>query len=83
LVQQYKYILGKNEVIEGGPNLIIGNKESEKFSTLNLIKYQKETKVLKDKYLYHLLTNTESFNIGEIKFYDYNACIDLFLEKNT
>ena len=32
--------------------------------------------------LYHLLTNTKTFNIDKIRFYDYNASIDLFLDKN-
>ena len=34
-----------------------------------------------DNKLYHLLTNTKTFFINGIKFYDYNSCIDLFLEK--
>jgi hypothetical protein len=32
--------------------------------------------------LYHLLTDTHTFTIGHIKFYDYNAAVDLFLDKN-
>jgi hypothetical protein len=32
--------------------------------------------------LYHLLTSKDSFYIGNIRFYDYNAAIDILLEKN-
>ena len=35
----------------------------------------------KEDKLYHLLTNTNSFYINEIKIYDYNKTIDLLLEK--
>ena len=32
--------------------------------------------------LYHLLTDTKTFYIGDIQFYDYNAAIDILLDKN-
>ena len=44
-----------------------------------------EISELKDKIetkLYHLLTDNDTFNVNQIKFYDYNASIDLFLDKN-
>lgn len=34
-----------------------------------------------DNKLYHLLTDKKLFSINGIQFYDYNSCIDLFLEK--
>jgi hypothetical protein len=71
--EQYKYNLGKNLVIEGGPNLVI----CEPLDSTHKV-------VLDSKHchLYHLLTDTKTFNVGHIKFYDYNAAIDLFLDKN-
>ena len=32
--------------------------------------------------LYHLLTNKKTFYVHNIRFYDYNASIDLFLDKS-
>jgi hypothetical protein len=79
LNEQFKFILGKN-IIEGGPNLVICDSKIDCSSTLgilNKIKLQKNH----DK-LYHLLTDKKTFTIENIQFYDYNAAIDIFLEKN-
>ena len=79
LSEQFKFILGEN-VIEGGPNLVI-YKETGKISTLGLQnKIQLERKHNK---LYHLLTDKKTFTIENIQFCDYNAAIDIFLEKNN
>lgn len=88
--QQYKYILGEKLVIEGGPNLVICDEKININSTLvnstldnstldtcNKINLEKKH----DK-LYHLLTDKKTFTIENIQFYDYNAAIDIFLEKN-
>ena len=32
--------------------------------------------------LYHLLTDSKTFYVNNIRFYDYNASIDLLLDKN-
>ena len=45
---------------------------------INEIKYKKE--IQKHDSLYHLLTDTSTFYIDKIKVYDYNACIDLFID---
>jgi len=91
LSDQYIYYLG-NKIIEGGPNLTICDKNINVWSTINLadqndkclvkqINYKKQKDKIENK-LYHLLTDTDTFNVNQIKFYDYNASIDLFLDKN-
>jgi hypothetical protein len=87
--QQFKFILGKNLLIEGGPNLVICDSKISFLTTLELSNrsesnnQNKKIQLLKnhDK-LYHLLTDKKCFTIGDISFYDYNAAIDIFLEKN-
>jgi len=89
--EQYKFILGENLVLEGGPNLVICDKKIEEISTLAFPVYLNPSKTsnikigLNKKHdkLYHLLTDKKSFQIGDIQFYDYNAAIDIFLEKNN
>jgi len=79
LSDQFKFILGEN-IIEGGPNLVIC-KKTEKISTLGI---KNKTKLnTKHNKLYHLLTDKKTFNIENIQFCDYNAAIDIFLEKNN
>jgi len=34
-----------------------------------------------NKKLYHLITDRQSFFVGNVKYYHYNSCIELFLEK--
>jgi len=74
--------LGKNILIEGGPNLNICDKKCVFTTTLNLNEYIKKYVNKKEPKLYHLLTDKKTFYIDKIKFYDYNASIDLFLDKN-
>ena len=88
---QYIFNLG-NKIVEGGPNLTICDKNINVTSTLNLIENydsyldnqinsKKPTSKIENK-LYHLLTNKKTFYIHNIRFYDYNASIDLFLDKS-
>ena len=79
--QQFKFNLGKNNYVEGGPNLCICNKNIN-VSTIYLDNINKINLNKKYSDLYHLLTDKKTFYIGKIKFYDYNAAIDLLLEKN-
>jgi len=81
LSQQYTYNLGEKIIINGGPNLVICDKNISILSTLGI--YENKSKIYKkhDK-LYHLLTDNKTFTIENIQFYDYNAAIDIFLEKN-
>ena len=80
--QQFKFNLGKNNYVEGGPNLCMCDKNVINESTLYLTLANKL--ILNEKHcdLYHLLTDKKTFNVDKIKFYDYNAAIDLLLEKN-
>jgi hypothetical protein len=73
-IKQYDYILGKKEFIKGGPNIHL-------FDNSLHISLEKSIIQNKEDKLYHLLTNTNSFYINEIKIYDYNKTIDLLLEK--
>ena len=88
---QYIFNLG-NKIVEGGPNLTICDKNINVTSTLNLIENydnyldnqinsKKPTSKIENK-LYHLLTNKKTFYVNNIRFYDYNASIDLFLDKS-
>jgi hypothetical protein len=88
ICQQYKYNLGKERYIEGGPNCIFsetetGRKEedNQKMSTLFLSSERKTLLSENHKVLYHLLTNRGFFYINDVRFYDYNASVDCFLEK--
>jgi hypothetical protein len=83
---QYRYIVGDNSTkntinIIGGPNLAIYDKDSKIRSTINLEINKKIPMLKKEDYLYHLLTDKKTFYINNILFCDYNAGIDLFLEK--
>ena len=82
---QYVYYLGNNICVEGGPNLVFCDNKRE-IQTIHLSldiennKY-KNVRNQKDDKLFHLLTNHETFMVNGIKFRDYNASIDNFLEK--
>lgn len=83
-LEQYKFYVEKI-VFEGGNNLyfIING---EIISTLDLNnKYKREKKMVdensKEKKLYHLITNTKTFFIGNIEFLDYDNCIEYLVKK--
>jgi hypothetical protein len=80
--EQCKYNLGKKLVFEGGTNITICDRKIYTNTTLNLDACNKQLLKIKHNELYHLLTDTKTFYIENIRFYDYNASIDLFLEKN-
>jgi hypothetical protein len=89
LSNQFKFILGKNMIVEGGPNLMICDIEISNTSTLAFVEtltvdynYLKVKLEKPHNKLYHLLTDTKTFHIGNIRFYDYNAAIDILLDKN-
>ena len=84
LSEQAVYNLAKNRIVSGGSNLNVCDKTMGFTSTLDLDKKYKKIKKndeCSDK-LYHLLTDVKTFHINGIRFYDYNSCIDLFLEKH-
>lgn len=78
----FEYNLGENAVVQGGPNLVICQ-ENRGVSTLTLDAIYKSKVERKPAELYHLLTDTKTFTIGHVQFYDYNAAIDLFLDNNS
>jgi hypothetical protein len=79
-MNQYQYILGKHNFIKGSSNIILYDKNDSLLSTMDLEegKFKKQTTKKEDK-LYHLLTDTKSFHIYNIRFGDYNATIDSIL----
>lgn len=81
LYEQYVYNLNNKIVIEGGPNITICDKSLSCITTFDLDKTQKTIRNCREKKLYHLLTNTNTFTVHNIKFYDYNGGVDLFLDK--
>ena len=82
--EQFEYNLGKNLVVEGGPNLVICEQKVGGMDRTTLTLDFNHKSIIKNKHceLYHLLTDTKTFHVGHILFYDYNAAIDLFLDKN-
>jgi hypothetical protein len=80
--EQAIYNLGKNAFVVGGPNLAICDTKIIVNSTLHLGSNYKQIVSEKQEELYHLITDTKTLHIGKIKFYDYNAAIDLFLVKS-
>jgi hypothetical protein len=74
VIEQFEYNLGNHLVIEGGPNLVVYNQSKPSIEKTKIPDNHSK--------LYHLLTDTKTFNVGHIKIYDYNAAVDLFLDKN-
>lgn len=80
LNEKYQINLGNGTIIKGGGNLNVGDSKIE--YTYSLDENSEDTSIDKCKYtkLYHLLTNKNNFWVNNCKFFDYNACIDLFLD---
>jgi hypothetical protein len=74
-INQYCYSFGKYK-FEGGPNLIVRDENMFITSTIDLEKNDKKNKYIKDNFLFHLLTNENTFIVNNIKFGDYNSSID-------
>lgn len=95
LEKQFDFYMNKlNLRFTGGPNLNICERNIPLTSVIHLAndnenKIQqnnnfiiKESKFFTNRKLYHLLTDKETFYANGICFYDYNASIDLILDKN-
>jgi hypothetical protein len=82
LDEQFIYNLGKGRLFEGGVNLNLCDKSIYVSTTLDLDEPNKKKIKIKNKKLYHLLTDKNTLSINNVEFFDYNACIDLFLEKS-
>lgn len=70
----YEYNIG-NTIIKGGPNLHIYCENLGVIDTTQLI----GKPIYNETYLYHLVTDKRIFNIDNLIIYDYNSCIDKFL----
>jgi hypothetical protein len=79
--EQCIYYLGKNRRVEGGCNLCFYDESISILTTLDLDENNKYHKTTKETKLYHLLTDKKCFYINGVNFFDYNASIDLFLDK--
>ena len=77
--KQYLYDLGKTQSMKGGTNLIIKNMNKHKENTITYLNKRVLKKEYEEKKLFHLLTDKKYFYINNMKIYDYNASIDLFL----
>jgi hypothetical protein len=71
------YTLNNNTYV-CGPNINIDDNDLGNFSTYNLhgIHHKKQ------KYLYHLITDKNSFIINGVRFLDYNSCIEEILDND-
>ena len=69
------YTLENNLQVTCGPNINICDLDLGMCSTLDM--YGESKKVKK---VYNLITNKKTFCIDSIKYYDYNSCIDKFLD---
>ena len=84
LLEQCKYKLLDGAFVEGGVNLCICDERVMVPTTLDIKKSDKRAieKENKHKILYNLLTDTETFFCNGVCFHDFNASIDMFLDKN-
>jgi hypothetical protein len=69
------YHLENNQVIKGGPNLQICDSDLGMINTLDI-----HGETIKEDEIYHLITDTKTFFVNGVKFYDYNSCIDKFVD---
>jgi hypothetical protein len=79
-----EYSLGQRNTFRGGPNLIFYDSYGKIHTTMNVDDILKNpdhsiSYLKKQNVLYHLLTDKESFYVGNIKFKDYNSLIDTIL----
>ena len=70
-----QFILGKQNNVNGGPNLQVCDTDLGMRSTLDM--YGEKVKC---DYVYHIITKKGTFHVNGIKFYDYNSCVDKYLE---
>jgi len=68
-------MIDKRNSIQGGPNLQICDPDLGMMSILDM--YGERIKV---KYVYHLITDKKTFHINGVRYYDYNSCIDKYLD---
>jgi hypothetical protein len=64
-------------VFKGGSNIMYIDNDKIK-TTIGCGIYLND--IPEEKYLYHLLTDTDDFELGGVRFCDYNYCIDAFIK---
>ena len=75
-IMRYPFIDGSN--ITGGPNLnICDNTLGLIMNTLDMNGVDNK---MCDKYIYNLITDKYTFHVNGNRYYDYNGCIDNFLD---
>lgn len=79
-----EYSLGQRNRFRGGPNLIFYDSHGKLHTTMNVDDILKNPEhsisyLKKPDILYHLLTDKETFYVGNIQFKDYNSLIDTIL----
>lgn len=76
-VQEYNI---NNNYITGSNNLVFKDETLGRYnSTINMTGYQK----IRPKYLYHLITDTKTFKINNITFFDYSFSLEHCLINDT
>jgi hypothetical protein len=70
-----KYNLENGNYVIGGPNIQICDSDLGMVNSLDMYGDKVDT-----KYIYHLTTDNSTFYINGTKYYDYNSCIDKFLD---
>lgn len=79
-LKQYKYNVGTNVFVDGGPNLTMCDPNIPFVTTMHIGETMRVLKRKQESKLYHMLTDKRKFKCGGVYFYDYNASIDLFLD---
>jgi len=82
LFEQCRYTLFNDSFIEGGVNLCACDERVMAATTLDVSECDKRALKTRHDVLYNLLTDTDTFFCNGIRFHDYNASIDMFLDKN-
>jgi hypothetical protein len=65
-------------VFKGSSNIMYIKNDTSIKTTIGCGNYLSDKS--EDKYLYHLLTDTDDFEINGVRFCDYNYCIDAFIK---
>jgi hypothetical protein len=73
----YEYAIGGSTKFKAGANLMYYDDRGDMWSTLG---QGTRCETNGEKYLYHLLTNTDTFALNGHTFLDYNYCIDALIE---
>jgi hypothetical protein len=70
----YEYYLG-DKIIKGGPNLHLLESNLGIIDTTKI----KGIPIKNVEFVYHLITDTRSYNVNGLKICDYNSCTDKFM----